>query len=83
MDWVESDDNRNVDPSFIFDFNTQHMAMLHRLTTVHTEADDKRSDRNRSNLQLQLCPDRNVCGCSNIRRNFGNYDHRAAIADLL
>ena len=36
--------NRNVNPTFLFDFNTHHRPILRRLAKIHNTADDRRTD---------------------------------------
>ena len=38
---VENGPNRNVEPTFLFDYYTHYMPIFHRLATKHNAADDR------------------------------------------
>ena len=42
---IEKDANRNVIPTFIFDFCTQHRPISHRFATIHNAADRRQAER--------------------------------------
>ena len=42
---VENGTNRNLVPTFLFDFYTHYRPILHRLVTIHNAADDRQTER--------------------------------------